>query len=58
LPPSWPCQGRKQKKIKPFLAFDKRDDPKRWLSQKLRKAEVYSDKWNNQNVLFTVLHKN
>jgi hypothetical protein len=42
--------GKETKKIEPFLAFDKRDDPKRWLSQKWRTAEVCSDKLTNQNV--------
>ena len=36
---------------------EKRVAIKSWLSQKLRKAKVYSDKLTNQNVLFFRLHK-
>jgi hypothetical protein len=39
------------------VAFEKRVAIKSWLSQKLRKAKVYSDKLTNQNVLFFRLHK-
>ena len=57
LPPSHPSKGRKEKKVKAFVAFEKRVEIKSWLSQKLRKAKVYSDKLTNQNVLFFRLHK-
>ena len=57
LSPSHPSKGRKEKKVKAFVAFEKRVEIKSWLSQKLRKAKVYSDKLTNQNVLFFRLHK-
>ena len=58
LPPSYPSKGRKKKKVKAFVVFETRVEIKSWLSQKLRKAKVYSDKLTNQNVLFIRLHKN
>ena len=39
LPPSHPSKGRKEKKVKAFVAFEKRVEIKSWLSQQIEESK-------------------